>query len=272
MKVIIVDDEKMALEKTEKQVKCLDFVTEVRSFDNPYHALEALKNYKADAGILDIEMFGMDGLELAQQFKSICPKINIIFLTGYSDYAVKAFKTRANGYLLKPASLQEIQEELLYIRNHEQQETTEQKQKQIRIQTFGNFEVFVDGKPIAFERNKAKELFAYLVSRKGAYVNGDELLAILYEDKPITVSAKSQLRTLIASLIKSLKAVGAENLVLKRRNQLALNTTVCYCDYFEFLQGNPNTINSYMGEFMSNYEWAEFITGYLENTLSNRNM
>ena len=270
MKVIIVDDEKIALEKTENQVKALSFVTDVRSFDNPYHALEALKNYKADAGILDIEMFGMDGLELAQQFKSICPKINIIFLTGYSDYAVKAFKTRADGYLLKPASLEEIQEELLYIQSQEQQETLQQKH--IRIQTFGNFEVFVDGKPIAFERNKAKELFAYLVSRKGAYVNGDELLAILYEDNPITVSSKSQLRNLIASLIKSLKAVGAENLVLKRRNQLALNTTVCYCDYLEFLHGNPDSINSYMGEFMSNYEWAEFITGYLESTISNRNM
>lgn len=225
-----------------------------------------IKQSKVDVAILDIEMFGLNGIELAKQCKEIDPNIRIIFLTGYSDYAVSAFKVRASGYLLKPASDAEIQEELLYVTN----EMPKKEVPPLRIQTFGNFEVFVNGKPLEFERNKAKELLAYLVSRKGAYVNGDELLAILYQDKPITASSKSQLRNLIASLTKSLKVAGAEGLVLKRRNQLAIDTTFGACDYYEFLQGNVDTVNSFMGEFMSNYDWAEFITGYLENTLYDR--
>lgn len=265
---MVVDDEQIALEKIKEQVESFDFVMEVCAFHNPFHAIDALKESAFDVAILDIEMFGMNGIELAKQCKYICPAIKIIFLTGYSDYAVKAFKVRANGYLLKPASNEEVKEELLYAVTSGEEK--EKKTSKIQIQTFGNFEVFVNGKPIQFERSKAKELLAYLVSRKGAYVNGDELLAILYEDKPITTSSKSQLRSIVSTLIRSLKAAGADGLILKRRNQLAVDPTFFTCDYYEFLQGNTEIVNSFMGEFMSNYAWAEFITGYLENSLSDR--
>lgn len=266
MKVMVVDDERFALEKIKEQAEQIDCVSDVYAFDNPFHAVDALKHLHVDVAILDIEMFGMNGIELAKQCKYISPSIKIIFLTGYSNYAVKAFKVRASGYLLKPASDEEVKEELL----HAADWLPEKKAAKIRIQTFGNFEVFVNEKPVEFERIKAKELLAYLVSRRGAYITGDEMLAILYEDKPITTSSKSQLRNLVASLTKSLKAAGAEGLLLKRRNHLAVDTTLCTCDYYEFLQGNIDTINAFMGEFMSNYAWAEFITGYLENTMLDR--
>lgn len=263
---MVVDDEKLSLEKLKEQVEQFDFVSEVSAYDNPFLAIDSLKQSKFDVAILDIEMFGLNGIDLAKQCKSIYPQIKIIFLTGYSTYAVKAFKIRANGYLLKPASLEEIKEELLYIAGKKD----DIDDSTIRIQTFGNFEVFVHGKPIEFERNKAKELLAYLVSRKGAFVSGEELHAILYEDRPVTSSTKSHLRNLIASLTKSLKSVDAEQLLIKRRNQLAVDTTCCSCDYYEFLQGDIATINSFMGEFMSNYPWAEFITGYLENNVTGK--
>lgn len=116
--------------------------------------------------ILDIEMFGINGIELARPCKMMDAQIKIIFLTGYSEYAVQAFKIRANGYLLKPASNDDIREELLHAASWNLEKTT----ADIRIQTFGNFEVFVNEKPIVFERHKVKELLAYLVTRKGAYV------------------------------------------------------------------------------------------------------
>ena len=260
MKVMIVDDEPLALEHLNQIVTGFDFVSSVYAFDHPLHALEFLRYHLIDVAILDIEMFLLNGIELATQCKLICPSIKIIFLSGYSTYAVKAFKIRANGYLLKPVSENDIRDELLYVTNS----VVKPPCSDIRVQTFGNFELFVNGKPVEFERIKAKEIFAYLVTKKGAYVNGDELLAVLYEDKPITSSSKSQLRTLISSLNKSLKDVNAGHIILKRRNQLAVDTTRFSCDYYEFLQGNVDAINSFMGEFMSNYEWAEFITGYLE--------
>ncbi len=262
MNIIIVDDEPLALEKLKEQIEPLQFVHHVYAFNNPFHSLELLQKQQMDVAILDIEMFGINGIELAKQYKLVQPSIKIIFLTGYSHYAVSAFQIRANGYLLKPASTEEICDELLYVTQIQPSIPS----AKIRIQTFGNFEVFVNEKPMTFERSKAKELLAYLVIRKGAYVNGDELLAILFEDKPITASSKSQLRNLIASLTKSLKQAGCADLLLKRRNQLAIDTTSCSCDYYSFLEGDISAINSFMGEFMNNYDWAEFITGYLEKT------
>lgn len=266
MRIMIVDDERISLENLISILEEIDFVTSIDAFDNPFHATEFLKSTMMDIAILDIEMFGMNGIELAKQCKYICPSIKIIFLTGYSHHAVNAFKVRADGYLLKPASAKDIKEELLYVYNS----PVILPSDKIRIQTFGNFELFVNNKPVYFERSKAKELLAYLVTKKGAYVNGDELLSILYEDKPISNSSKSQLRNLIANLTKSLKEVGADNILLKKRNQLAVDTTMFSCDYYDFLNGNIDAINSFMGEFMSNYGWAEFITGYLEQYIYKR--
>lgn len=260
---MIVDDERLSLENIKSVFEQFDFITEVYDFDNPYHAIEFLKTAVVDLAILDIEMFGLNGLELAKQCKCICPTMKIIFLTGYSEYAVNAFKVRANGYLLKPVSPEELKEEILHVIGSEYKPSPQK----IRVQTFGNFELFVNEKPVEFERNKAKELLAYIVMKKGAYVYGEELLAVLFEDRPITSSSKSQLRNLISSLTKSLKSVNAEQILLKRRNQLAVDTTLFTCDYYDFLNGNIDAMNSFMGEFISNYAWAEFITGYLENQI-----
>jgi len=260
MNVMIVDDEKLALDKIKEQLATLEFVTNIYAYDSPYAALDEIKNLPVDAASLDIEMYDLDGIKLASLFKYIRPKLKIIFLTAHSEYAVKAFKIRANGYLLKPVSTEELQEELLQLTK----EMKPVESAKIEVQTFGSFEVFVYGHPLTFTRNKAKELLAYLVSRKRAFVSLEELHGILFEDKPITTSSKSQLRNLIASLTKSLRDSGIEDMLLKKRNHLAVNPSAFHCDYYEFLNGNLHYINSFMGEFMSNYDWAEFITGYLE--------
>lgn len=267
MKIMVVDDEEFSLEKIKKQIGSFSFVTELRGYSNPMLALNDLSNWKPDIAVLDIEMFGLDGIELSIRCKQIYADLKVIFLTAYSEYAIEAFKIRANGYILKPASTKDIEEELLHAKGLKEQPIP----PNIWVQTFGNFEVFVDQKPIDFERSKSKELLAYLISRKGAYVNGDELLAVLYEDRPSTTSLKSQLRNVIASLMRSLKAAGIEQIILKKRNQLAVDVTTFSCDYYDFLKGDVDKINSFMGEFMSNYPWADFITGYLENKIKTQN-
>lgn len=78
----------------------------------------------------------------------------------------------------------------------------------MRVQTFGGFEVFVDGSPLLFKRSKAKELLAYLVDRRGASVSNSDARTILWEDGVDSISQKSYFRTIVTELRAALKKSG----------------------------------------------------------------
>jgi hypothetical protein len=61
--------------------------------------------------------------------------------------------------------------------------------------------------------------------------------------------------------------VGIKDLILKNRQGILLNTKVVDCDYYKFLEGDTRAINSFTGQYMSAYSWAEFTVGYLESRL-----
>ena len=61
--------------------------------------------------------------------------------------------------------------------------------------------------------------------------------------------------------------VGAKDIILKGRQGILVNTTLIDCDYYRFLQGDVRAINSFTGQYMSAYSWAEFTTGYLDSQL-----
>ena len=264
MKVICVDDEKIALESILYTLNEIEEVTEKIGFRSPEKCLEYLEENSADAAFLDISMRKMNGLALAKLIKEKRPEIYIIFLTGYSEYALQAFKLHASGYLLKPASTEDIQEELANIKNEHSNYDTK---KRIRIQTFGNFEVFADEKPIPFIRSKSKEVLAYLVDRKGAKASLSEIAGILWEDGMYDRSRQKQMQCFISDLVKSLKAVHAEEILVKDRTGIMIMKDLVDCDYFRFLEGDAKAVNAYMGEYMSSYYWGEFTIGALDSKI-----
>ena len=134
----------------------------------------------------------------------------------------------------------------------------------VRVQTFGNFEVFVDGKPLRFARSKSKELFAYLVMRRGARCNNNEIVAVLWESKPDSPALQSQYRHLVSDLTKALKSVDAEDVLFKQRGFLAVIPEKISCDLYDFCDADTNAAKSYFGEFMMQYSWAEFTNACLD--------
>ena len=133
--------------------------------------------------------------------------------------------------------------------------------KDIRMQTFGNFEVFVKNKPINFEREKAKELLAYLVDRHGASVTTREIASVLWEDIPYDIKLKNRVTTTVTSLKKSLRLYGIEEILIKSWNHLSIDVSKIKCDAYDFEKGDISAINSFHGEYLSNYSWSEFTTG-----------
>lgn len=106
MKVIIVDDENLALLKMEKLLSTQTAVQlpwrVIGSYMNPLDALSAARIEVPDVAFLDIELPEMSGMELADQLLSIHPQMHIVFVTAFQQFAVHAFQVNALDYLLKP--------------------------------------------------------------------------------------------------------------------------------------------------------------------------
>ena len=91
--------------------------------------------------------------------------------------------------------------------------------------------------------------------------------AVLWEDEEYDRTKQKNLQVYIASLVKTLQSVGIYDLILKNRQGILVNTKIVDCDYYRFLEGDTRAINSFTGQYMSAYSWAEFTVGYLENRL-----
>ena len=105
MNLLIADDENLELKVLEKTVK-KHFVDELEIFasSNGREASQICDEVKPDIALLDIEMPGMNGIELAKYIKEKYAECIIIFITAYDrfDYAIEAMHIKAFDYLLKP--------------------------------------------------------------------------------------------------------------------------------------------------------------------------
>ena len=263
MKIIAVDDEKLALDTLVDSIEKAVPDASITGFRKPDDALQFIRENDCEIAFLDIKMRGMTGLELAKRLKDIRGDINIIFVTGYSEYSLDAFRLYASDYLLKPATSDAVKQAMEHLRTPVNPIQT----KRVRFQCFGNFEVYVDNKPLIFGRTKSKELLAYLVDRMGASATMGELMAVIWDDGADTSSRQSNLRNLIAELKNVLSEAGAESIILKNRNSIALDCKAVDCDYYDFLRHIPYAVNSYHGEYMVQYSWAEVTTASLPQFL-----
>lgn len=252
MNYIAVDDEPLALKDLEQALSEAAPDCALSCFTTSGKALAFAQSTPVDAAFLDIELGSMSGLVLAKQLKDMRPQMHIIFVTSYEQYAVKAFQLHATGYLMKPVTADDIRRELTFIYG----ETP--RPKQVRVQTFGGFEVFVEGKPLLFKRAKSKELLAYLIDRRGVSVTAADACAALWGDESGKESKKSYFRTIVKGLREALQEAGAEDILLRSWNSLAIVPDRLDCDSYRFLAGDPVAVNSYRHDYLVDYEWAEF--------------
>lgn len=251
MRFLAVDDEPLILSGLVCALHEARPQAEILSFQWPDEALKAAKKQPADVAFLDIQMGGMSGLQLAARLKKIKPDIHIVFVTGYSQYAVDAFAMHATGYLLKPVEKKDVERELTFIYGEPR------RKKRIQIKTFGGFDLYVNGQPVRFDRTKAKELLAYLVDRRGLSVTTGEVCAALFEDSGKTSSDRSYFRTLLHELSKTLQRAEAEEILRKDWNSYAVVPEAFDCDFYRFLDGDPAAVNQYQNDYLPAYAWAE---------------
>jgi len=282
MKILALDDSEIALELLVQSIKEAVLEAEVFSFNMPSELIEFAKKKACDIAFLDIQVWGMSGLEVAKALKDIYPKINIIFVTAYKKHAKEAFDLYPSGYVLKPVTKSAVLREINNLRYPVEYKTLKTapvslqtipvtKEKKVYVQTFGNFDVFINDKPIVFPRLKAKELLAYLIDRRGSSVTTAEIASILWEEREYDRSLQNQTQVIISCMMKSLKENGINDIIIKERNQIAINKAKIKCDYYDFINLDAAAVNAYGGEYMTNYSWAEMTAGELAANRIKRN-
>ena len=248
MIAIAVDDEILMLGALVAAVESSPDISKITQFSDCEEALEFAKQNPVDIAFLDINMRGMGGLALAEKIVAARPDCKIVFCTGYEEYAVHAFKLHASGYLMKPISAEDVQAEIDNIKG------VKQKDKILSVNCFGNFEVYAKHEKLVFKRLKTKELFAFLVDRKGAGMTAKQICAALFPEDTDDTKNAAYLRQLVMDLKNTLKAVGAENVFGHETPCYRIDTSLLKCDYISYIEtGKPE----FFGEYMTQYSWAE---------------
>jgi two-component system LytT family response regulator len=101
IRTILVDDEPLAIQGLELRLQNHDDVEIIDKCTNGREAIRAIKTHKPDLVFLDIQMPGFDGFSVIQGLMEVEPPL-FVFVTAYSDHAIRAFEAQAVDYLMKP--------------------------------------------------------------------------------------------------------------------------------------------------------------------------
>lgn len=262
MRAIIVDDEKFCIDYLEQLCEEAGDVEICGKFQDILQAVGYLAGHRAELAFLDIEMPGINGIQAADSLRQYNPNLNIIYITGYEQYALDAFKKDAVDYLLKPCSPKELRKAL----DKAKKLSAGVLKPRVQIQTFGHFAVYVDGIPCRFTNRKAKELLALMVDFRGAEVSIEQAVSVLWEDRPYDETVKQLYRKAIVYLRQFMKEYNLDFIDISRGRCHVIPSRII-CDYYQFLEGDEQAVKSFGGEYMGEYSWAEMTLARLERLM-----
>jgi two-component system LytT family response regulator len=115
IRTILVDDEPLAIQGLRLRLERHEDVEIVETCSNGREAIRSIKTHKPDLVFLDIQMPGFDGFSVIQGLMEVEPPL-FVFVTAYSDHAIRAFQAQATDYLMKPVEEQRLADTLDRIR------------------------------------------------------------------------------------------------------------------------------------------------------------
>ncbi|WP_370048472.1 response regulator [Lysinibacillus sp. RC79] len=283
--MIIMDDEPLALINMEKKLKEFNSIEVIKSFTTAKDLLAEGPNLDFQVAFLDVEMPGMNGLEIARLLKEWNKNIFIVFVTAYRDYAVQAFEIHSIDYLLKPISKARLEttinriQELLHLENKSTPIQIRNKSA-LTIQCFGGFVVLHNDKVVHWRTLKTKELFALLFSNLNNHVPRDTIIDALWADTEFK-KARVQLHTTVSYLRTTLSALGYSEVIQYGNGCYILQLEDFQCDAHDLehiLNGKAETgkidvekaealLQNYQGEFMASldYPWITSKANFMNN-------
>ena len=123
----------------------------------------------------------------------------------------------------------------------------------------------MDGKPVNFKYSRTKELVAVLVNNRGAQTTNGEIIANLWEDDGDPEKKASYLSNLRQDLQNTFTKLRLNGIILKQRGSLAIAADRIECDLYDWLKNGKNSKYHYMGDYMNQYSWPEYVHAELDD-------
>ena len=260
MKILAVDERPEGLKQLSELARRLRPEAELTESASSLQALGFARKTEFDVALLRAELPELGGMDLGRYLVELNPLVNLIYLAGDERLAYEALTIHASGYLLEPLEDGALKRELDDLRHP----AAEKAHKRVFAQTFGNFELFVDGKPVNFKYNRTKELVAVLINNRGAQTTNGEIIAKLWEDDGDPEKKISYLSNLRQDLQNTFTKLRLNGIILKQRGSLAVATDRIECDLYDWLEKKQNSKYHYLGDYMNQYSWPEYMHAELD--------
>ena len=132
IRTLIVDDERLARQKVRTLLADENDIEVVGECANGIEAVAAVRRYKPDLLLLDVEMPGADGFEVLQRLRSERLPM-VVFVTAHDEYAVQAFEVEAVDYVMKPFDRRRFHDAVRRAKRHLDEQGNEWEERILRL-------------------------------------------------------------------------------------------------------------------------------------------
>lgn len=278
LKVLLIDDELNALNYLEAMLKPHSDIQVMGKYTDAGAAIHQLGIERIDLIFLDIEMGFFHGIDIAEELVNLYPKLEIVFITAHSEFAVEAFELDAIDYLLKPVNATRLEETIRRVQerlsgDREKEHTLSNSNDKFFASTFGKFHLFDEKKNIVkWRTKKGRELVVLLWKNQDRPVDKEYIIETLWPEMPFD-SAVILLYTTVYQVRKALRRKDKENPIKLVGEDYQLKISIS-SDYEELQQilsapkiasNIQRSLELYQDNFLQEYDWVSSERFALEN-------
>lgn len=183
LRIIVVDDEQLARDELCFLLGQVEGVEVVAQAGNGIEALQVIEEHSPDVVMLDVQMPGLSGFEVARRLLRSGMESQIVFVTAYDQHAIEAFEVNAVDYLLKPVeparlatAIERARRRVMSDRPAAKGRPAEEMERLVQLLS---------------ERQEHREQLAVKVSDRFLLIQADEVIHASVEDDVITVVTNS---------------------------------------------------------------------------------
>lgn len=249
---MIVDENPHSLIRLANLCTASQKVGSVYIYNSAEQAVAEKRPERIEFALLSMKEPGTAQMNLGDWLREQSPGVVLIYITSSDRLCAEALHHGADYFVMNPYQDKDVTDAIdravLLCRR---------QADRLFVHTFGRFYVLHSGNAVYFKNRKSRELLALCVDRCGGNVSMEEVVDVLWPERPYDSRVKMLYRRAVMSLRRTLDPLGQSGVFVASRGECHINPDEICCDYYEYLEGVESARRSYHREYMFDYTWAE---------------